>query len=148
MVDTIETIYHRRMLLNSAAVAERRAASGDYPRNSTENPPMCLSKVSETNMWRLEQPGRLRRLRLCASPVGMLIAAEESSCHHPPLRLNPRMSSEKSPRALLFRACLSWRRDSASPRQEHRLFEGNGSLACGHSGAPHACIRIAFRCTS
>ena len=45
----------------SAAVAKRRAASRDYPRNSTENPPMCLSKVPMTDMWRLEQPGRLRR---------------------------------------------------------------------------------------
>ena len=143
-MNTIGIIDHRHMLLNSAAVAKRRAASRDYPRNSTENPPMCLSKVPMTDMWRLEQPGRLRRLRLCASPVMMLIVAEEDSCHHPPLRLNPCMSSEKSPRALLLRAYLMWRRDWASPRQEYRLFEGKGSLTCGHSGAPHACIRTAF----
>ena len=147
-MNMIGTIDHRRMYLNSAAVAGRRAASGDYPRNSTRNPPMCLSKVPETDMWRLMRPGWLRRLRRCASPVEMLIVAEEGSCHCPPLRLNPRMSSEKSPRALLLCAYLLWRHDSASPRQKRRLFEGKGSLTCGHSGAPGACIRTAYRCTS
>ena len=116
-MNTIGIIYRRHMLLNSAAVAVRRAASGDYPANSTENPPMCFTKVPVTDlMWRLEQPGWLRRLRLGASPVGMLIIAEEDGCHHPPLRLHPRMSGEKSPRAFLFRACMGWRRDSATPR--------------------------------
>ena len=36
---TIETIYRRRMLLNSVAVAGRRAASGDYPRKLHQVPP-------------------------------------------------------------------------------------------------------------
>ena len=38
-MSTIETIYHHRMLLNSAAVAERRAASGDYPQKLHQVPP-------------------------------------------------------------------------------------------------------------
>ena len=91
----------------SAAVAGCRAASGDYPKDSTENPPMCLSKVSETDKWRLVQPERLRRLRLWASPVRMFEVAEEGCRRGPPQRLDPRMSSEKSPRAMLLRACLS-----------------------------------------
>ena len=104
---------------------------------------MCLSKVSETDMWKLVQPERLRRLRLCASPVGMFEVAEEGGRRCPPQRLDPRMSSEKSPRAMLLRACLCWRRDTATPRQEHCGFEGKGSLECGHIGARRACIEIA-----
>ena len=100
-MNTIETIYRRHMLLNSAAVAMCRAASGDYPENTTENPPMCFTKVPVTDLtWRLKQPGWLRRLRLSASPGGMLVIAEEDGCHHPPLRLDPRMSSEKEPKSL------------------------------------------------
>ena len=38
-MSTIETIYHRRVLLNSVAVAERRAASGDYPQKLHQVPP-------------------------------------------------------------------------------------------------------------
>ena len=107
-MNTIETIYRRHMLLNSAAVAMRRAASGDYPENSTENPPMCFTKVPVTDLrWRLMRPGWLRRLRLSASPGGMLVIAEEDGCHHPPLRLDPRMSSEKSPRAF-FGSAPAW----------------------------------------
>ena len=67
---------------------------------------MCLSKVSETDKWRLVQPERLRRLRLWASPVRMFEVAEEGCRRCPPQRLDPRMSSEKSPRAMLLRACL------------------------------------------
>ena len=55
------------------------------------------------------------------------------------------MSSEKSPRAILLRACLSWRHDTATPRHEHQVFEGKGSLECGHVGAPRACIEIAYK---
>jgi hypothetical protein len=104
---------------------------------------MCLSKVSETDMWRLVQPERLRRLRLCASPVGMFEVAEEGGRRCPPQKLDPRISSEKSPRAMLLRACLDWRRDTATPRQEHCGFEGKGSLECGHFGAPRTCVGIA-----
>ena len=106
---------------------------------------MCLSKVSETDRWRLVQPERLRRLRLLASPVGMFEVAEEGRRRCPPQRLDPRMSSEKSPRAILLRACLSWRHDTATPRHEHQVFEGKGSLECGHVGAPRACIEIAYK---
>ena len=73
----------------------------------------------------------------------MFEVAEEGGRRCPPQRLDPRMSSEKSPRAMLFRAGLGWRRDTATPRQEHRVFEGKGSLECGHIGAPRACIEIA-----
>ena len=55
------------------------------------------------------------------------------------------MSSEKSPRAILLCACLSWRHDTATPRHEHQVFEGKGSLECGHVGAPRACIEIAYK---
>ena len=105
---------------------------------------MCLSKVSETDKWRLVQPERLRRLRLWASPARMFEVAEEGCRRCPPQRLDPRMSSEKSPRAMLLRACLSWRHDTATPRHEHQVFEGKGSLECGHVGGPRAC-RIAYK---
>ena len=75
----------------------------------------------------------------------MFEVAEEGGRRRPPQRLDPRISSERSPRAMLFRACLGWRRDTATPRQEHRGFEGKGSLECGHFGAPRTCIEIACR---
>ena len=106
---------------------------------------MCLSKVSETDKWRLVQPERLRRLRLWASPVRMFEVAEEGCRRCPPQRLDPRMSSEKSPRAMLLRACLSWRHNTATPRHEHQVFEGKGSLECGHVGGPRACIEIEYK---
>ncbi len=38
-----------------------------------------------------------------------------------------------------------WRHDTATPRHEHQVFEGKGSLECGHVGAPRACIEIAYK---
>ena len=84
----------------------------------------------------------LRRLRLWASPVEMFAVAEEGGRRCPPQKLYPRLG-EKSPRAMLLRACLGWRRDTATPRQEHCGFEGKGSLECGHFGAPRTCVGIA-----
>ena len=105
---------------------------------------MGLSKVPETDMWRLMQPTWLRRLRLWASPVGMFEVAEEGGRRRPPQKLYPQ-PSEKSPRAMLLCACLGWRRDTATPRLEHRLFESKGPLECRHFGAPRTCIEIACR---
>ena len=42
-------------------------------------------------------------------------------------------------------ARLRWRHDTATPRHEHQVFEGKGSLECGHVGAPRACIEIAYK---
>ena len=110
----------------------------------TENPPMCLSKVSETVKWRLMQPNGLRRSRLWASPVEMFEVAEEDGRRCPPQKLYPQ-PREKSPRAMLLCACLGWRRITATPRLEHQMFEDKGPLECRHIGAPRACIEIAYK---
>ena len=105
---------------------------------------MCLSKVPKTDSWRLMQLKWLRRLRLWTSPVKMFEVAEEGGRRGPPQKLYPRIG-EKSPRAMLLRACLGWRRDTATPRLEHRLFESKGPLECRYCGAPRTCIEIACR---
>ena len=101
----------------------------------TKNPPMCLSKVSETGKWRLMQPKGLRRLRLWASPVEMYKVAEEDGRRRPSQKLFPQ-PREKSPRAMLLCACLGWRRITATPRLGHQMFEDKGPLECRHSRGP------------
>ena len=86
----------------------------------------------------------LRRLRLWASPVEMFEVAEEGGRRCPPQKLYPRLG-EKSPRAMLLCACLGWRRDTATPRLEHQMFESKGPQECRHCGAPRTCIKIACR---
>ena len=105
---------------------------------------MCLSKVPKTDRWRLMQLKWLRRLRQWASPVKMFEVAEEGGRRGPPQKLYPRIG-EKNPRAMLLRACLGWRRDTATPRLEHQMFGSKGPLECRYCGAPRTCIEIACR---